>query len=364
MFRLFSVFSLGIFAAFIITGCVSYKAIGVFQDYNEVLYGTVKANLLVGGSNFSLKGENSGLTCDGSTNVTYIPPFGVCRGQKGDVFATCSDGRSLSGEWFAQSCTRGFGKGKDSYNNIFAFTFGMPEEEARERLSLELDASKSKPELPGYRPKETREEKGYSTGTGFFVTTQGHVVTNFHVIEDAKKIAVITNDGSLRAAAILRQDSINDIAVLKVEYSSLPLSFSESDSVYKGSEVMTLGYPLVMLQGQEQKATFGRVNSYTGMGGDIRFLQIDVPIQPGNSGGPLISRSGRVVGVVTATLNQIITLKASGSIPQNVNYAVKSEYVVSLLEDFNVELSGSELRKDFEGLVADSENSIVLVVAQ
>ena len=87
------------------------------------------------------------------------------------------------------------------------------------------------------------------------------------------------------------------------------LSVASSRDLLKAQDVFTLGYPLITLTGQEQKASFGRVNALSGIQGDIRFLQIDVPVQPGNSGGPLLSRDGRVVGVVTATLNQLIPLK-------------------------------------------------------
>lgn len=91
-----------------ISGCVTYKAVGMFQKYNEVFYGDVNANLIVGGSNFIIKGQISGITCTGSSNVTYIPPFGTCRGQRGNIFAVCDDGRTVTGEWFAQSCTKGW----------------------------------------------------------------------------------------------------------------------------------------------------------------------------------------------------------------------------------------------------------------
>lgn len=126
---------------------------------------------------------------------------------------------------------------------------------------------------------------------------------------------------------------------------------------------MTLGYPLVALQGQSQKASFGRVNSLSGIQDDIRFIQIDVPVQPGNSGGPLLDNEGNVVGVVTATLNQLVTLRESGTLPQNVNYAVKSDYVIPLLPDSKeVVIDGRP--DEFPDIVLKKESAIVLVVTR
>ncbi len=181
-----------------------------------------------------------------------------------------------------------------------------------------------------YKPKETRKSRGFSTGTGFFISVDGALVTNYHVIEEAREITVVTTGGKRLRAKLLKSDPVNDAAVLKVEGPSTPLPLADQCTVGRGDEVFTLGYPLITIQGQEQKATFGRINAISGVGDDVRFVQIDVPVQPGNSGGPLIDSQGRVVGVVTATVSVLATLRASGSLPQNVNYAVKSDYIIPL----------------------------------
>ncbi len=113
--------------------------------------------------------------------------------------------------------------------------------------------------------------------------------------------------------------------------SSLPVR--PTTELRKGDDVIALGYPLVSIQGQEQKATFGRVNALSGATGDDRFLQIDAPIQPGNSGGPLLDAHGNVIGIVTATLNQLETFRAAGVVPQNVNYALRTSFLFDLLGD-------------------------------
>jgi len=130
---------------------------------------------------------------------------------------------------------------------------------------------------------------------------------------------------------------------------------------------MTLGYPLVGLQGQEQKANFGRVNALSGTAGDIRYIQIDAPIQPGNSGGPLINRAGEVVGVVSATLNQQVVISEANALAQNVNYAIKIDYVIPLLHgvETNIAADRSGQRElDFEVLAVTAEPAVFLIVAE
>jgi S1-C subfamily serine protease len=178
----------------------------------------------------------------------------------------------------------------------------------------------------------TASSKSAASGTGFFVSEDGYIVSNHHVISDATEVEVYDSTGQKFPAKVISSDISNDVALLKIESKSTPLAISQTANVKKGNEIFTLGYPVVGIQGQEQKATFGRVNALSGVQGDIRYFQIDVPIQPGNSGGPLISEDGSVIAIVTASLNQINTLEATGALPQNVNYAVKSEYFIPLLQ--------------------------------
>ena len=127
-------------------------------------------------------------------------------------------------------------------------------------------------------------------------------------------------------------DAENDVALLRADsFRASALPIRPTAEVRKGDGVVALGYPLVSIQGQEQKATFGRVNALSGAMADERFIQVDAPIQPGNSGGPLLDERGNVIGVVTATLNQVETFRAAGVVPQNVNYALRTEFVTKLL---------------------------------
>lgn len=216
------------------------------------------------------------------------------------------------------------------------------------------------------QPKTANET--LQTGTGFFVSRAGHIITSYHVIAQANEIGIIIEAGEFLPAKLIRADRANDLALLKTEYYSEPLSLLHTAELEKGAEVFTLGYPRLGVQGQEQKATFGRINSLSGLRGDIRLIQIDVPVQPGNSGGPLIDSTGNVVGVIAGTLNVFSTLSSSGSLPQNVNYAIKADYLAPLVdlvpaEDRNLQTKQQSEEK-MSVLVRDAESSIVLVVAK
>jgi S1-C subfamily serine protease len=164
------------------------------------------------------------------------------------------------------------------------------------------------------------------SGTGFFVTASGYVVTCEHVVRDASAIWVNAS-GRLLPATLIRADQTLDLALLKVEGRFHPLPVPPETPVQLGEKVMTVGFPNPSLQGIEPKLTRGEISSRAGMRDDPTQYQISVPVQPGNSGGALVDELGNVVGVVTSRLNYMAALKESGTLPQNVNYAVKGHLV-------------------------------------
>ena len=354
--------------AMVLPACsISFPVVAAFDDYNEIFVGTGTTNLR-GSGTVAVVGKVSKVKCTGFAHITQRTGGLGCAGQIGRCRIRCDDGRVADAEYVVTSCSTGYGSGQDRSGNRFWFTFGMSEEESKKLIEKEARIASARPGLPPpYEPRQTRREKGYATATGFFVTRDGHLLTNHHVIDGAKEVTVVMPDGVQLLARVVRSDPANDVALLKVETASDPLPFSREGNVSRGDEVFTLGYPLIALQGQDQKATFGRVNSLSGLKDDIRYLQIDVPVQPGNSGGPLINAHGQVVGVVTATLDQLVVLRRSGSLPQNVNYAVKIEYVMPLLRTtvgagFEApDLSGSMTMAE---LVKRSEGSIALIIAK
>ena len=178
----------------------------------------------------------------------------------------------------------------------------------------------------------TEKEKNLNiSGTGFIITNDGYILTCFHVIENEDDVRIIY-DGKGYPAKIVCTDPNNDIALLKVEgsFSAVALSLRRSANI--GEKVFTIGYPSPSIQGVNPKYTSGTISSLTGIKDDIRMYQISVPVQPGNSGGPLVDSNGNVIGIIVSMLDAKTIFNITGSLPQNVNYAVKSIYAHALLD--------------------------------
>jgi S1-C subfamily serine protease len=179
-----------------------------------------------------------------------------------------------------------------------------------------------------------------ASGTGFFVTRSGLIATNWHVVADAKNITVAFPNwsGSAPAEVVIR-DKVNDLALLRItdpakqaaNCSEPPFQLRSSNNVALGEHVSTIGYPLSSILGSSPKFAEGVVSSKSGVQDDPRTLQISAQVQPGSSGSPLFDNEGNVVGVVVATLDAGKLYQIENALPQNVNFAVKSDYLLSLL---------------------------------
>jgi uncharacterized protein len=171
------------------------------------------------------------------------------------------------------------------------------------------------------RPKQASGAKLASNGTGFVVSRQGHVLTNHHVIEGCSSVHARV-DGFNKKIAVVGMDAENDLAVLKLP-SPLPsvAHFREGRTIRPGDGVVVIGFPLAGLLASEAQVTTGTVSALAGIGNNTRFVQITAPVQPGNSGGPLLDQSGNIAGMVVSKLNALTMAKATGDIPQNINFA-------------------------------------------
>jgi len=175
-------------------------------------------------------------------------------------------------------------------------------------------------------------------GTGWLVSP-GFIVTNNHVVAQHERAVIIRTDKSEYNTRVLVRDVANDIALLKiVDDITLPAALPLADrSPAIGEQVFTIGYPHPDVMGSNPKLSVGIINARTGLANDPRLFQISTPLQAGNSGGPLINMQGEVVGIVTSKLNAMKMFKWTGDIPQTVNYAVKINYLRTLIELFNDE---------------------------
>jgi TPR repeat protein len=203
------------------------------------------------------------------------------------------------------------------------------------------------------------------SGSGFFITPNGYFITNYHVTKDAKDIRLVTKVGAIQAK-LISADPANDLVLLKAEGSFQALPITTSRSVRLGTTVATVGFPNISLQGQSPKLAKGEIASLAGVQDDARWFQISVPVQPGNSGGPLVDELGNVVGVIVAKLSQKSALATTGTLAENVNYAIKSSFLLSFLEATPDAASGlveaATERRDFEEIVTETEKGSALVL--
>lgn len=213
-------------------------------------------------------------------------------------------------------------------------------------------------------PEEAQSESQItlaSTGTGFFVSNQGHVLTNHHVIDGCSELRVALSKGAADARQLAANQE-DDLAILVTD-TKVPavVSFRRTPPAL-GEDVLVAGYPLRgLLAGIN--VTSGSISSTSGVRGDVRYVQLTAPIQPGNSGGPLLDRSGLVLGVVVASLDAIAVAEATGGIPQNVNFAVKGAVAQSFLSihdiDYREAAPGREKRR--EAIAEEAQKHTVLV---
>ena len=175
-------------------------------------------------------------------------------------------------------------------------------------------------------PQPQNPDAPSSTGSGFFVA-RGLVVTNHHVTEGCQRLRV----GGRTVGRLLVSDARNDLALIELERGTTDAATIRVGRVKIGEAATVAGFPLSgLLSGLN--VTTGNVSSLSGIGGDIRLLQITAPVQAGNSGGPLLDASGNVMGVVVSKLNALRVAKATGDVPQNVNFAINANVLSSFLD--------------------------------
>jgi len=176
-------------------------------------------------------------------------------------------------------------------------------------------------------PANSSETKRF--GSGFYVTAQGHILTNNHVVEGCKTLA--TRDG--KPLIVVDRDVKSDLALLKADTTpDVVATFRTGQAPKSGDAVVVFGYPLPDILSSEGNVSTGVISATAGLGDDIRFIQISAPVQPGNSGGPLMDASGHVIGVVVAKLDALRLAHLTGDVPQNVNFAVHWSEVRAFLD--------------------------------
>ena len=176
------------------------------------------------------------------------------------------------------------------------------------------------------------------TGTAFMVSQLGQAITNNHVIEGCKEVRIEGRDGVVKVST---SDVVNDLALLQVPGAVNAVAAINSDpaKLRQGDDIVVFGFPLNAVLSSGGNLTPGVVSAVTGLGNNSNQIQITAPIQPGSSGSPVLNRKGEVVGVVSAKLSDSKMAKATGSVGQNVNFAVSGQTLKSFLDAHKVEYS-------------------------
>jgi S1-C subfamily serine protease len=183
------------------------------------------------------------------------------------------------------------------------------------------------PTVPQGKTPETR-----ASGSGFFVTQAGHLLTNAHVIDGCRTIYVKSSDGQTGIAQVIAADQNDDLALLRVERRmKMTATFRTGRPTRAGESAVVFGFPLLELLASTGNVTTGIVTALAGLRDDPHQIQISAPVQPGSSGGPVLDASGHLIGVVVSRLNA-----ALGQVSQNVNFAIKSSTAANFLDAHGV----------------------------
>ena len=171
-----------------------------------------------------------------------------------------------------------------------------------------------------------------SSGTGFIISKDGYVVTNYHVVEGATTLTVITYDGKEHPAELIGYDATNELALMKIEGQNLPcVSIGSSEQMVVGDQVVAIGNPLGELT---STLTVGYISAKDRIvnteGVEINMLQTDAAINSGNSGGPLFNMKGEVIGITTAKASGTSN---SGVTIEGIGFAVPIDDVIDTVED-------------------------------
>ncbi|PNX49577.1 MAG: hypothetical protein BV456_08800, partial [Thermoplasmata archaeon M8B2D] len=360
---------------------------GVKQDYQEVVkwylkaaeQGDAKAQNLLGKMYFYDDGAKQNYqeaaewyrkaAEQGETNAQYNLGFMYENGQG------VKQDRKQAAKWYRMAAEQGYAYAQNNLGLLYENGQGVPKddimayalfnlasvqgsEEARnnrvllktkmsqnqideaQRLSRQLLVKiESTPNDTATEPDDISQENNQirSTGTGFVINTNGYIVTNNHVISDCKRIE-INNSKINSRAKVLFLDEINDLAVIKSNSPVNSYAFLRGGrGIRVGEDITTVGYPLGTILGESVKVTTGNISAVTGFDNDTTIMQITAPIQLGNSGGPVLDMSGNVVGVVSAKINELGMIKETGSLLQNINFAIKSQTLQIFLDAHQID---------------------------
>ena len=210
---------------------------------------------------------------------------------------------------------------------------------------VEIGASRHTPKSKSGGPSVAQGPQLRATGSGFYVTRSGYLLTNHHVIAECREVRVGADEKGL-AAKVVASDPERDLALVQAAAPGPAAVVFRADLPRLGESVVVVGFPLSGLLSSDAIVTSGIINALAGARNDRRQLQISAPMQPGNSGGPVFDGGGHIVGVAVASLNTMRLAQATGAIPENINFAVKGEEAKQFLAAHNIKIETSPAGKE------------------
>ena len=220
-------------------------------------------------------------------------------------------------------------------------------------------ASREEPRSPVAEPRAELA----ASGTAFAINKNGEFLTNYHVVKSCALVRVRA-DGVQQHGIVAFTDGRNDLAVVRTRATGVePLRFRDGKSIRPADGVVALGFPYAGLLATSPQVTTGSVSALAGLHDDSRILQLTAPIQPGNSGGPLLDLSGNVVGILSSQINELAMAEATGSLPQNINFAIKVGIIREFLDahrvDYSVAQSATKLEPADVGETATKSTALL-----
>jgi S1-C subfamily serine protease/uncharacterized protein len=262
-----------------------------------------------------------------------------------------ADALALEGEVAARSQSVAFGpKAHQAEPSDSGKGTSEPEKTSPQVASAEATEPAAKPTLA-------------ATGTAFSINASGQFLTNYHVIKGCETIRLRLAAGP-QSGTVVATDERNDLAVIQAAANGAePMRFREGKGIRPADSVIALGFPYVGLLATSPQVTTGTVSALAGMNDDSRFLQLTAPVQPGNSGGPLVDLSGNVVDIVSARINDIAVAEATGTLPENINFAIKSATIREFLDAhrINYQVGPSDTKLEAADVGEKATKSTVMI---